>query len=132
MMAKLIKKKFIRLLTHIVRSYNHRKCVSLSNQKCEIQPTFINLDPKEYSSEFHYYPFIVKLGKCFGNCNTLNGLSNNVCGPNKTKDLNLSIFNIIIEINESKTLTKHISCDCKCKLDERKRNSSQWWNNDKR
>ena len=36
--------------------------------------------------------------------------------------------------NESKTLTKHISCKCKCKFDGRKRkcNSNQWWNNDKR
>ena len=30
-----------------------------------------------------------------------------------------------------KTLTKHISCECKCKFDSRKCNSDQWWNNDK-
>ena len=29
------------------------------------------------------------------------------------KDLSLSIFNMITGINESKTLTKHISCKCK-------------------
>ena len=34
-------------------------------------------------------------------------------------------------INESKTLTKHISCECKCKSHGRKCNSDQWWNNDK-
>ena len=28
------------------------------------------------------------------------------------KDLNLSMFNTTTGINESKTLTKHISCDC--------------------
>ena len=33
--------------------------------------------------------------------------------------------------NESKTLTKHIPCECKCKLDGPKCNSNQWWNNDK-
>ena len=38
---------------------------------------------------------------------------------------------MITEINESKILTKHISCECKCKLDEIKCNSSQWWNNGK-
>ena len=54
------------------------------------------------------------------------------CVPNKTEDLNLSMFNIITGINESKTLTKHISCECKCKFDERGCNSDQWWNNDKR
>ena len=36
-------------------------CFSLSNQKCIIQPTLINLQPNEYCQEFHYYPFAVKL-----------------------------------------------------------------------
>ena len=89
----------------------------LSNQKCEIQPTLINLDPDEYSQEFHYYPFSVKFNKCVGSCNTLNDLSNKVCVPNKTEDLDLSVFNITTGINESKTLTKNISCECKCKFD---------------
>ena len=34
-------------------------------------------------------------------------------------------------INESKTLTKHISCEFKCKFDGTKGNSDQWRNNDK-
>ena len=38
---------------------------------------------------------------------------------------------MIIGINESKTLRKHISRECKCKFDGRKCNSGQWWNNDK-
>ena len=38
---------------------------------------------------------------------------------------------MITGINESKTLTKHISCENKCRLDGRKGNSDQWWNNDK-
>ena len=40
---------FILLLTSIVNASNHTKCVSLINQKCEIQPTLINLQPIEYS-----------------------------------------------------------------------------------
>ena len=39
---------------------------------------------------------------------------------------------MITSINESKTLTKDISCGCKCKFDSRKYNSDQCWNNDKR
>ena len=34
-------------------------------------------------------------------------------------------------INESKTLTKDISCECKCRFDETKCNSNQLWNNNK-
>ena len=116
-MFGLIKKIFIGLLTGIGNRSNHTKCISWSNQKCMTQPTLINLYSNEYSQEFHYYPFAVKLDRCVGSCNTLNDLSNKVCVPNKTEDLNLSVFNMITGINESKTLTKHISCECKCRFD---------------
>ena len=46
--------------------------------------------------------------------------------PNKTEDVNLSIFDMIKGINETKRLTKRISCECKCRFDGRK-----LWNNDK-
>ena len=83
------------------------------------QPTLINLHPNEYSQEFHYYPFAVKLYRCVGSWNTFNALSRKICAPNKTEDLNLSFFNMITERNEWKTLTKHISCKCKSRFDER-------------
>ena len=127
----LIKKMFIGLLISIVNASNHTKCVSLSNQKCMIQSTLVNSFPNEYSQEFHYYLFAVKLDRRIGSCNTLNDLSNKVCVPNKTQDLNLSMLNMITGINELKTLTKHISCECKCRFDGRKCNSDQWWNNEK-
>ena len=130
-MFGLIKKIFIGLLTGVANGSNHTKCVSLSNWKCMTQPTLINLHANEYSQEFHYYPFAVKLDRCVGSCNILNDLSNKVCVPNKTEDLNLSIFNMIAGINELKTLTKNISCECKCRFDKRKCHSEHWWNNDK-
>ena len=65
-----------------------------------------------------------------GSCETLNDLSNKVCVPNKTEDLNMHVFNMITGINTSITLTKHVSCKCKCKCDGRKCNSNQKWNND--
>ena len=60
----------------------------------------INLHPNEYSQEFHYYPFLVKLDRCVGSCNTINDLSNKVCIPNKTEGLNQNVFNRITVINE--------------------------------
>ena len=56
----------------------------LSNQKCEIQPTLIDLHANQHSQEFHYYLFSVKLDRCAGRCNTINDLSNKVYVPNKT------------------------------------------------
>ena len=62
-----------------------------------IQPTLHNLHPNKYSLEFHYFTI-----------------------TNKTEDLNLSVFNMITEINESKNLIKDISCECKCRFDGKK------------
>ena len=115
-----IKKMFIVLLIILVNASSHTKCASLSNQKFEIQSTLINLHPNEYNQQLHYYPFSVKLDRCVGSC-----------VPNKTKDLNLSMFNMITGINEPKTLTKHIPCECKCKFEGRKCNLNQMFNNDK-
>ena len=110
---------FTGLLTSIVNASDQTKCVSLNNQKCMTQPTLINLHPKEYTQELHYYPFAVNLDRCVGSCNTLNDLSNKVCISNKTKDLNLSVFNMITGINESKVLTKHVPRKCACRFDSR-------------
>ena len=93
-MLGIIKKRFILILTSlinassIINASNHAKCVSLSNQKCEIQATLIDLHPNEYIKELHYYPFAVRLNICVGSCNTLNYLSNKLCVPNETEDLN--------------------------------------------
>ena len=73
-----------------------------------------------------------KLDRCISSCNTLiNDLSNKLCVPNKTEDLNIHAFNMITGINEPKILTKHISCKFKCKFDKIKCNSNQKQFNDK-
>ena len=60
---------------------------------------------------------MVKLDRWVGSCNTLSSLSNKICVPHKTKDLNLSMFNMITATNEARALTNHISCECKCRFD---------------
>ena len=87
-MLGIVKEMFIALSSSIVNA----KRVSLNIQKCIIQPTLVNIRPNEYSEQFYYYPYTVKLDRCVGNGNTFNDLSNKVYVPNKTKDLNLSVF----------------------------------------
>ena len=59
---------FIRLLACIVVNVSsHAKSVFLSNQKCNIWLTLINLHP----IELHYYLFAVRLDRCVRSCNTL-------------------------------------------------------------
>ena len=119
------------LLINTVNASNHTTCVSLNNQRCMIQPTLNNLHHNDYFKEFHYYPFSVKQDRYFGSCNTLIDLSNKLCIPNNAEDLNLSVFNMITGISESKTLTKYLSCKRKCRFDRKRCNSNQWWNNGK-
>ena len=57
-MFELIKKMFMGLLISIVNASNHIKCFSLSNPKCEIQPTVVNLHPNEYSQKFGLNKFL--------------------------------------------------------------------------
>ena len=60
---------------------------------------------------------MVSLDRCHGSCDTLDNPSGRICLLNKRKKVNLNVFNLISRINESRRLTKHISFDCKCKLD---------------
>ena len=51
--------------------------------------------------------------------------------PVKTEKFNIHVFYMITGKNESKALTKDISCKCKCTFNGRNCNSNQKWNNDK-
>ena len=119
-MFQLIKQVFIELLCFsrslacIFNTPDHTKFISLNNEQCMTQYTLINLDPNEHIEGLCYYTFAVNLDRCMGSCDTLNNLSNKVCVPNKTEDLNLSVFHMLTGIYESKILIKHISCESTC------------------
>ena len=57
---------------------------------------------------------MVNLDRCNRSCNTFDDTSGKMCVPNKTENVNMNVFKMITVINESKTLAKHISCNCKC------------------
>ena len=60
-------------------------CMSISNQKCMVKPTLINLNP----DDIHYYWFIVSPDRCDGSCNIVEDLFSRILYPNWIKDLNL-------------------------------------------
>ena len=69
---------------------------------------------------------MISLDKCNGSCNVL---WPKICVPKETKDINVKVFKMIKNKNEAKTITKHFSCDCKCKFNSTTCNSNQRWNN---
>ena len=58
----------------------------MNNQQFTISLSLINLHPNGYAEGLGYYTFAVNLDRCVGSCTTLNGLSNKICVPNKTKN----------------------------------------------
>ena len=77
-----------------------------------IRRTLIDLTPVK----LNYYPFMISLDKFSGICNSVDDISTKICVSSKTKDINIKVFNMITNINESKTMVKHIWCDRKCKF----------------
>ena len=96
--------------------------MSLSNQKFMAQLSLNDLHSNKYSQKLRYYPFAVNLEKCVGSWNTLGELSKRVGVLNKTKGLNVHFSNMILRINQSRTLTGYISCKCECTFYSKKCN----------
>ena len=50
------------------------------------------------------------------------------CVPNKVKNTNVKVFDLMSVVNETRFLVQHESCDRKCGLNESLYNSKQKWN----
>lgn len=63
--------------------------------------------------ELHYYPFIIiSLDRCDVSCNTFEHPLGSICVSNKMEEINLKIFNMIKEMNQSHLkIIFHISVD---------------------
>ena len=81
------------------------KCLFLNDEPCMVRPTLIDLNPVELK----YYLFIISSDKCTGSCNVF---SPKTCVPKETKYINVKAFKILTNKNETKTMARHISCDC--------------------
>ena len=108
-MFSLIKQVFIILLSlNSSLTRDRPKCLFFNDEPCMVRPTLIDLN----TVELRYYPFMISIDKCTAGCNIL---SPKICFLKETKDINVEVFNTITNKNEAKTMTKQISCDCKCK-----------------
>ena len=124
-MFGIIKKMHIVLLSSKVDAYNIQNVLGKVIKNVKFNLLLLTYILMNTVKNFTTYPFSIKLNRFVGSWNTLNDLSNKLCIPNKTEDLKLSVFNMITRVNESKTLTKDISCKCKCKFDSRDCNLNQ-------
>ena len=118
-MFSLIKPVFtVLLIFSSFLAHDQTECLFLNDEPCMVRPILIDLNPVELK----YYPYIISLDKCSESCNVL---SPKICVPNETKDIDVKAFNIITNKNEAKEITKHISRDCKWKINSTICNSNQ-------
>ena len=85
-----------------------------------MQPTLNNLHPNEYNQNYTTIHFrLNQIGVLEVVVLSMTYLMKYVFQIKK-KDLNIHVSNMITGKNESKILTKHVLCKCKCKFDGRK------------
>ena len=54
-----------------------------------------------------------------------------LCVSDVVKDMNIKVFSLMSRINETRHISWHESCTCKCSLDASVCNDKQRWNNEK-
>ena len=122
-----VKKVFVLGLTVLSSSITGAlNCVSINNQECKLRPKIVDVS----SNNPIFYPFIVKINKCSGNCNTINDPYARICVPDIVKNLNVKVFNLMSRSNKTKSIKLHETCKCICRLNKIICNNKQRWNKD--
>ena len=91
-MFRLIKQVFFALLSFSESFSKFKTFMSLKNQLCMTRPTLIDLNHDEYNQGLRYYPFMINLERCSGNCNSFDNPSGQICVPNKTRGCKFKCF----------------------------------------
>ena len=103
-----IGKMFITALTFV--GCDTLKCVSMSDQKCKVRPAIMNINSV-------FYPYSVLVNKCSGSCDGINDLYAELSVFDVVKNVNAKVFNLMSRTNETRYVSWHESCGCKCRLD---------------
>ena len=100
-MLRFIKKVFFTGLTSVnLLTITPLRCISMTNQECEVRPEIVNVN----SDEPVFYPFRIKTSKCGGSCNNINDPYAKMCVPDVIKNINVKVFDLMPRTNE----TRHV------------------------
>ena len=128
-MFRFIKQTFISALMYFgnLSSVNPLECISMKNQECKARPEIVDIN----SNNPIFHPFSIKINKGNGNCNNINNAYAKIWVPDTVKHLNVKVFNLMSQTNETRHIKWHGTCKCICRLDRIICNSKQRWNEDK-
>ena len=95
----------ITFFSYNLLNVNFLECVSMNNQECKIRTEIINLNCNNLNTnDPFFYPYIIKINRCKGSCNTINDPYAKMCVPDQIENRNVKVFNILSRTNE----TRHI------------------------
>ena len=83
----------------------------MNNKGCKIRPEVININ----SNELSFYPYSILTNKCSGSCNDVNNPYAKLCVPDVVENMNNKVFNLMSRINETRHVSWHETCTCKCR-----------------
>ena len=84
-------------------SVNMLSCISMNNQECKVIPQIVNVN----GNDPVFFLYSVKTSKCSGSCNNINNPLAKLCVPDVVKNLNVKVFNLVSEINETRRIEWH-------------------------
>ena len=99
----------------------------MNNQEFKVRPKIIDVN----NYEPVLYPYSIKVNKCSGHCSNINDPYAKLCIPDIIKNINVKVFNLLSQINETRQIIWHETCKCVCRLPSAVCNSRQIWNEDK-
>ena len=128
----LLKKKYCGNWIYWIKRIKSTECYSIemclkSNQECKVRPVITNINSHEPS----FYPYSILVNKCSGSCNNINGPYAKLCVPDGARNINVKTFNLMSRTNETRHVSWHETCTCKCSVDASVFNDKQRWNNNK-
>ena len=128
-MFRFIKQIFISAMMFFssLPNINPLEWISMKNQECKATPEIVDIN----SNNPIFYPFSIKINKCSGNCSNINNPYARVFVSGTVKNLNVKVFNLMSQSNETRHIKWYETCKCICRLDRIICNSKQLWNKDK-
>ena len=127
-MWRIFKKAFGVIITLFNPLYvNSLECISMNNQEYKATAKIIDFN----NNESVFYPCSIKVNKCSGSCSNINYPCAKLCVPDIIKNINVTVFNLISRISETRQIIWPETCKCICRLTSAVCNSRQIWNKDK-
>ena len=104
------------------------QCQILENEACKPRPFLYHTNNQR---DIRYYPFVLKINRCQGSCDTFDEPMLRHCWGNKTKTTHAKVYDMITDKFVAFKLYEDIDCSCECRYTKNVCRPRQTWNEDK-